>query len=50
MLSKFADYGLPMIESSILRIANSPDTEFLLQAEIKAIKTGLQYKEREEIN
>jgi hypothetical protein len=28
-----------------LRVANTPDAHFLLQAELKAIKQGLQYKE-----
>jgi hypothetical protein len=36
-----------MIDESLLRVANTPDTHFLLQAELKAIKKGLQYKEEE---
>jgi hypothetical protein len=36
-----------MIDKSFLKIANTPDTHFLLQAELKAIKQGLQYKEKE---
>jgi paraquat-inducible protein B len=36
-----------MIDRSLLRVANTPHTEFLLQAELKAIQDGLQYKERE---
>jgi hypothetical protein len=39
-----------MIDRSLLRVANTPHTQFLLQAELKAIQDGLQYKEREEIN
>jgi hypothetical protein len=35
------DYGLPMIDKSFLRLASTPDTHFLLQAELKAIKQGL---------
>jgi hypothetical protein len=47
MLSKSTDYGLPLIDRSLLRVANTPETEFLLQAELRAIQAGLQYKERE---
>jgi hypothetical protein len=47
MLAKSTEYGLPMIDRSLLRVANTPHTEFLLQAELKAIQEGLQYKERE---
>jgi hypothetical protein len=36
-----------MIDRSLLRVSNTPDTEFLLQAELKAIQDGLIYKERE---
>jgi len=36
-LAKRCDYGLPMIDKSKLRIANTEDTEFLLQGELKAI-------------
>ncbi len=46
MLSKTtADYEFPVSTSAILKIANTPSTEFLLQAELKAIKSGLKYKE-----
>jgi hypothetical protein len=31
----------------LLRVANTPDTHFLLQAELNAIKQGLQYQECE---
>jgi hypothetical protein len=34
-----------MIDKSLLRVANTEDTEFLEQAELTAIKQGLQYKE-----
>jgi hypothetical protein len=44
-LSQWTDYGLPMIDNSLLRIANTPETECFVQAEIKAIKEGLEYKE-----
>ena len=46
-LAKSSDYGLPMIDKSLLRVANTDDTEFLLQPELNAIKQGLQYKEIE---
>ena len=44
-LAKSSDYGLPMIDKSLLRVAKTDDTEFLLQPELNAIKQGLQYKE-----
>lgn len=48
MLAKSPDdYGLPLIDRSLLRVANTPETEFLLQPELRAIQAGLQYKERE---
>jgi hypothetical protein len=48
MLAKSPDnYGFPLIDLSLLRVANTPETEFLLQPELKAILAGLQYKERE---
>jgi hypothetical protein len=47
MLAKSTDYGLRMIDESELKIANTPDTHFLLQAELKAIKQGLEYEEGE---
>jgi hypothetical protein len=34
------DYGLAMIDESFLRVANTTDTRFLLQAELKPIKHG----------
>ena len=48
MLAKSTDdYGLAMIDKSKLKVANTPDTHFLLQAELKAIQQGLEYKEKE---
>ena len=47
MLAKSTDYGLPMIDESELKVANTPHTHFLLQAELKAIQQGLEYKEIE---
>ena len=47
MLAKSTDYGLPIIDESKLKIANTPDTHFLLQAELKAIQQGLEYEEIE---
>jgi hypothetical protein len=47
MLAKSTDYGLPMIDESKLKVANTPDTHFLLQGEFKAIKQGLEYEEKE---
>ena len=44
-LAKSCDYGLPMIDKSFLRVANIEDSEFLVQAEINAIKQGLLFKE-----
>jgi hypothetical protein len=45
LLAISTDYGLPLIDKSLLRVANTPNTHFLLQAELKAIKQGLKYKE-----
>jgi hypothetical protein len=39
-----------MIDESKLKVANTPDTHFLLQAELNAIKQGLQYEEGEAKN
>ncbi len=46
-LANYCDYGLPMIDKSLLRVANTEDTEFLVQAELNAIKQGLKYKQIE---
>jgi hypothetical protein len=43
-LAKSTDnYGLPLINLSVLKVANTPNTQFLLQAELRAIQNGLQY-------
>ncbi len=36
-----------MIDESKLKVANTPDTHYLRQAELKAIKQGLEYTENE---
>jgi hypothetical protein len=36
-----------MIDKSLLKVAITPDTHFLLQAELKAINQGLEYTEKE---
>jgi len=41
MLSKSTDYTLTVSDESLIRVANTPDTQFLLQAELKAIQQGL---------
>jgi hypothetical protein len=46
MLAKSTDdYGLTVADPSLLRVANTPNTQFLLQAELRAIQNGLQYIE-----
>jgi hypothetical protein len=48
MLAKSTDeYGLTVTEPSLIRVANTPNTQFLLQAELRAIQNGLEYKEKE---
>jgi hypothetical protein len=47
-LAKSTDYGLPIIDKSLLRVANT--VHFLLQAELNAIKQGLKYEEKEYSN
>ena len=47
MYAKITDYGQPMIDESLIRVANTPETRFLLQGELKAIKEGLKYTEIE---
>ena len=47
MLAKSTDdYGMPLTDQSLLRVANTPNTQSLLQAELRAIHQGLQYKEK----
>ena len=41
-LAKSTDYGLPMIDEQLF-VANTPETHFLVQAELKSIKQGLKY-------
>jgi hypothetical protein len=49
MLAKSTDdYGFAVTDDSLLRVANTPNTQFLLQAELRAIHQGLQYIEEEE--
>jgi hypothetical protein len=51
MLAKSTDdYGLTLTDASLLRVANTPNTQFLLQAELRAIHQGLQYKEIKKTN
>jgi hypothetical protein len=46
MLAKSTDdYGLTVTDPSILRVANTPNTQFLQQPELRAIQQGLQYRE-----
>jgi hypothetical protein len=46
MLAKSTDdYELTVTDPSLLRVAYTPNTQFLLQAELRAIKNGLKYKE-----
>jgi hypothetical protein len=47
MLNKSTDdYGLPVTDPSLLRVANtSTNTQFLLQSELRAIQLGLKYEE-----
>jgi serine/threonine protein kinase len=43
MLAKSSDYGLTVTDPSLIRVAKTPNTQFLLQAELRAIQNGLQY-------
>ena len=47
MLAKSSRYGLSGEYVTLFRVAKPPDTHFLMQAEIKAIKQGLIYYEEE---
>jgi hypothetical protein len=47
MLAKSTDYGLTVTDPSLLRVANTSNTQFLLQAELRAIQNGLKYLEEE---
>jgi hypothetical protein len=44
LLATSTDNGLRMINEELIKVANTTETKFLLQAELKAIKQGLQYK------
>jgi hypothetical protein len=45
MLAKSTDdYGLAVTDQSLIRVAKTPYT-FLLQAELRAINSGLEYRE-----
>ena len=47
ILANSTDYGLTVSNESLIRVANTPETQFLLQAELRAIKQGLQYIEED---
>jgi hypothetical protein len=38
MLAKSSYHGLKIIDESFLKISNTPDTKFLVQAELMALK------------
>ena len=42
--AKIIDYGLPET-GAVLKLANTPETRWLLQGELKAIKDGYVFKE-----
>jgi hypothetical protein len=45
-LAKTTDnYGFAVTDESLLRVSNTPNTQFLLQAELRTIHQGLQYRE-----
>jgi hypothetical protein len=41
------DYGFQMLPTTVLRIANAKEYQWLLQPELKAIKDGLEYVEQD---
>jgi len=48
MLAKSTDdYGMSLSNPSVLKVANTPDSQFLIQAELRAIQQGLKYIEEE---
>ena len=47
MLAKKTDYGLKVSDYSVLKVSNTPTTQFLLQAELRAIQQGLLYTEEQ---
>jgi hypothetical protein len=42
------DYGLSIMPDTVLRIANTKEYRWLLQPELKAIKDGLKYVEKDD--
>ena len=51
MLAKSPDdFGLQLANNSLLRIANTNDYKYLLQAELKAIQAGLKFVDEEDEN
>jgi hypothetical protein len=51
MLAKSTDdYGLTVTDPSLIRVANTPNTKFFLQAELRAIQNGLKYGEIKYLN
>jgi serine/threonine protein kinase len=38
MLAKSTDYGLTVTDPSLLRVANTPNTQFLMQSELRAMQ------------
>jgi hypothetical protein len=41
------DYGLKILPDTILQIANTEEHKWLLQPELKAIKDGLKFGEKQ---
>ena len=47
LLAKSTDYGMTLTDPSVLKVANTHDSKFLIQAELRAIQQGLKYIEEE---
>ncbi len=45
LLAKSTDYGLKVSDESLIKVANTPKSQFILQAELRAIQQGLIYTE-----
>ena len=45
MLSRSTDYGIKESDLSVLKVADTLSSQFLLQAELRAIQQGLQFTE-----
>ena len=45
LLSKSTDFELPVTDQSSLKLSIKSNSEFLVQAELRAIQAGLLYKE-----